>query len=452
MQIEIMNKKGESIQKLPGPRHGGLNKLLMQLKVVLHSSDKNKELICLISKYGVRWAYWFKKMENIVDLGIYTLTLQVVLNDSHADTYAGIRLPSKKFKFRVREGKPQKFTIGNLETPLRIGHPFNIPLDVQDEFGHTTLLTENIIPVLEASDLTLQYEIKRRPNCAIAGIIAKGLVNNCQGKNFNLKITLPGLKEESQVLKIKLFPGLPQQLNVKLDSDVLKIENGTAFSFPVEVLDVVGNITAQPKLLVQCKFLGVPGLPVYCVDYSSPDKNILTGPVLHIQNLKKVQILEAIIEIPSCKNVSPVNKTIHLVPSSRVAELQINCIEREKRIQIKNEEVITRVAGDVLKNLTFQMYDEGEREIKITPALAKKVKISWTPKLNSKQLIKGLLPDVKVPTSVKDECCCLLTFSDEHVSLASSFVVRPLADKPKHIKCEIKGSDIIKMGEKLQDE
>ncbi|XP_026549927.1 structural maintenance of chromosomes flexible hinge domain-containing protein 1-like, partial [Notechis scutatus] len=78
--------------------------------------------------------------------------------------------------------------------------------------------------------------------------------------------------------------------------------------------------------------------------------------------------------------------------------------------------------------------------------------VSWTPKLNSKELIQGSLPNVKVPTSVKDECCCLLTFSDERVSLTSSFVVRPLADEPKHIKCEIKGPNIIKMGEKLQDE
>ncbi|XP_034285438.1 structural maintenance of chromosomes flexible hinge domain-containing protein 1 isoform X2 [Pantherophis guttatus] len=456
LQVEILNKKGEPIQKLPGPSRGGSkikgSKLLVQFKIVLHCSGKNKELVSLISQHGGNWPYWFKKMENIFDLGTYTLKLQV-LNESNEDTYAGIRLPSKTFKFHVKEGAPQKFTIGILDPPFRIGHPFSIPLNVQDEFGHTTQLTENITPKLEASGLRLQYEeIKRRPNCVISGIIAKGLVNNYQGKNFNLKLTLPGLMEESQVLKIKLLPGLPRQLSVKPDEDILTVENGTAFSFHVEVLDEEGNRTPQPKLLVQCKFLEVPGLPVYVVDYSSPDKNILTGPVLHIQNVKEVQRLEARIEIPSCKNVPPVNKIIQLLPSTRVARLQINFTEGEKVIQIKDEDVINHVAGDVLKNLTLQIYDEGDRKIKITPALAQKVKVSWTPKLNSKQLIKGLLPNVKVPTSVKDECCCLLTFSDEHVSLASSFVVRPVADEPKHIKSEIKGSNIIKMGEKLQGE
>ncbi|XP_070603694.1 structural maintenance of chromosomes flexible hinge domain-containing protein 1 isoform X2 [Erythrolamprus reginae] len=450
LEIEILNKKGKPIQKLPGTR---LKKLLVQLKLVLHASDKNKELISLISQHGGKWPYWFKKMENTNELGTYTLHLQVVLSESNADTYAGFRLPSKTFKFRVIEGKPQKFKIGILDPPFQIGHPFSIPLDVQDEFGHSTQLTEDIIPVLQASGLTLQYEeIKRTPICAITGIIAKGLVNSCQGKNFNLKITLPGLKEESQVVKVNLLPGPPQKLNVKPDSAVLSIENRKPFSFDVEVLDEAGNITAQPKLLVQCKFLDVPGPPVYVVDCSSSGKNTLTGLFQRIQNVKENQTFIARFEIPSCKNVPPVDKIIKLSPSTHVAGLQIYCSEGEEIVQIKHEEVINRVAGDVLKNLIFQMYDEGEREVKITPALAEKVKISWTPKLNSKQLIKGLLPDVKVPTSVKDECCCLLTFSDEHGSLATSFVVRPIADKPKHIKCEIKGSNIIQMGEKLQGE
>jgi len=50
-----------------------------------------------------------------------------------------------------------------------------------------------------------------------------------------------------------MFTGPPRQLKVKPDSEILKIENGTAFPFQVEVLDESGNITAQPKLIVHCK-------------------------------------------------------------------------------------------------------------------------------------------------------------------------------------------------------
>jgi hypothetical protein len=50
----------------------------------------------------------------------------------------------------VKEGKPEKFSFGLLDLPLRVGVPFNIPLEFQDEFGHTTQLVTDIQPVLEA--------------------------------------------------------------------------------------------------------------------------------------------------------------------------------------------------------------------------------------------------------------------------------------------------------------
>lgn len=70
--------------------------------------------------------------------------------------------------------------------------------------------------------------------------------------------------------------------------------------------------------------------------------------------------------------MSPVEKTIKLLPSSHAACLQIFSVEEQKAIQIKHQDEVTWVAGDVIRNLIFQMYDEGEREINITPSLAEK--------------------------------------------------------------------------------
>ncbi|XP_041489644.1 structural maintenance of chromosomes flexible hinge domain-containing protein 1-like [Microtus oregoni] len=452
LRIEILNKKGEAMQKLPGS-HGGSKKLLVELKVILHTSSGNKEIISHISQHGGKWPYWFKKMENIQKLGNYTLKLQVVLNESNADTYAGRSLPSKAIKFSIKEGKPEKFSFGLLDSPFRVGVPFNIPLELQDEFGHTTQLSSDIQPVLEASGLSLHYEeITRGPNCVIQGVVAKGLVNSCQGKNFNLKVIIPGLKEDSQILKIRLLPGPPHRLKVKPDSEILVIENGTVFPFQVEVVDESDNVTAQPKLIVHCKFLGAPSLPVYTVDCSSSGTSILTGSAIHVKNIKKDQTLTARIEIPSCKNVSPVEKTIKLLPSSHVARLQIFSVDGQKAIQVKHQDEVDWVAGDVMQNLIFQMYDEGEREINITPSLAEKIKVNWTPEVNREDLLQGLLPGVQVPTSVKDVRYCQVSFQDDHVSLESAFTIRPLPDEPKHLKCELKGGKTVQMGEELQGE
>lgn len=95
----------------------------------------DKEVISHISQHGGKWPYWFKKMgncfnihiylylidhtdflhmravylficnvfllENIIKLGVYTLKLQVVLNESNADKYAGKTLPCKKITFKI---------------------------------------------------------------------------------------------------------------------------------------------------------------------------------------------------------------------------------------------------------------------------------------------------------------------------------------------------------------
>ncbi|KFO81368.1 Structural maintenance of chromosomes flexible hinge domain-containing protein 1, partial [Cuculus canorus] len=429
----------------------GIKPKCMYLIVCFSAPTGNKEIISHISQHGGKWPYWFKKMENLQKLGNYTLKLQVVLNESNADTYAGRPLPSKTFKFTIIEGKPEKFSVGLLELPFRVGVPFNIPLELQDEFGHATQLPSGIKPVLEASGLTLKYQdITPGTKCIIKGVTAKGCVNSCQGKNFNLKVTLPGLKEDTQTCKIRLQPGPPRQLKVKPDSEILKIENGTSFPFQAEVLDESGNITAQPKLVVQCKFLGASNLPVYSVDCSNAGTNILTGPVIQVQNIKKDQMLKAKFEVLNCKDVPPVEKIIKLLPSSHVARLQVLSMDGQKAIQIKHQDEIHWVAGCAMRNLIFQMYDEGEREIHITPAMAEKV--NWTPRINKEQLIQGLLPDVKVPTSVKDLRYCLITYLDDHVSLESAFTVRPLPDEPKHIKCKLKGPNTLRMGEELQSE
>lgn len=454
IRIEILNKKGEAMQKLPGTSHSGSKKLLVELKVIWHSSNGDKEITSHISQHGGKWPYWFKKMENINKLGKYTLKLQTVLNESNADTYAGRPLPSLKFEFSVIEGKAEKFSVGTLDAPVRVGVPFNIPLELLDEFGHPTHPTLDIKPVLECSALDVSHNgtMTKKNNFIIKGVKAKGPVNNYQGKNYIVKVILPGLKEDTQMLKMRLMPGPPHTLKVKPDSEKLIFENGTAFPFQVEVLDEAGNITAQPKLVVNCKFLGAPNLPVYAVDCSNTGTGILTGPVVHALKLEKDQYVTAIFEIPSCKGVLPIEKTIKLLPSTRAAKLQIFSLEGQKAIEIKHQDEISWTAGDSLQNLIFKMYDEGDREIIVTPALAEKIKANWTPNINKEHLVKGLLPDVKVPSAVKDVRYCQVSFQDDHASLESAFSVKPIADEPKLLKASLKGVYNVKMGEELQGE
>ncbi|XP_018408855.1 PREDICTED: structural maintenance of chromosomes flexible hinge domain-containing protein 1 [Nanorana parkeri] len=453
IRVEIFNKKGEAVQKLPGTSHGATKKLLVELKVLLLSPSGEKEVISHLSQHGGKWPYWFKKMENITKLGVYTLKLQVVLNESNADKYAGKALPCKKIMFKIVEGKPFKFVLGTVDSTVQVGIPFNIPLNLQDEFGHSTLPTPDLKPVLEASAIILDYEeLSKIPPLLIKGVTARGRVNNCQGKNVMVKVTIPGLKEDTQTVKLKVFPGPPTLLNVTPSTDILIIENGTAVTFQVEVLDKEGNVTCQPKLIVQCKFTGAPNLPTYMLDCSNTGSGVLTGPSIKVKNVKKFQLLKAKIEVSSCKDIKTVEKTIKLQPSSTITKLHILSVDGEKAIQIKHKDEIKWLVGDSMQNLIFQMFDEGDREILITPAIAEKIKVNWTPNVSKEKLVKGLLPDVEVSNSVTDVRYCQVTYHDDNVSLESAFTVKPLPDEPKYLKCKLNGPNVVQMGEELKGE
>eukprot|EP00079_Xenopus_tropicalis_P016421 XP_004915276.1 PREDICTED: structural maintenance of chromosomes flexible hinge domain-containing protein 1 isoform X1 [Xenopus tropicalis] len=453
LRIEILNKKGEPMQKLPGTGHAASKKLLVEMKVLINSSNGDKEIISHISQHGGKWPYWFKKMENITKLGNYTLKLQVVLNESNADTYAEKPLPCKNIKFKIVEGKPVGFSVGVMDPPFRVGIPFNIPLSLLDEFGHSTSPVTDIKPLLEASGLTMQYEdLSTESGLIIKGVVAKGPVNNCQGKNFMLKVVLPGLKEDFQIIKIRLLPGPPKSIKVVPDKDVVVVDNGIPVCFHVEVLDEAGNVTTQPKLVAECKFTGAENLPTYTLDCSNSGTGKLTGPALRVQNIKKAHILTAKIELPCCKDVPAVERSLKLEPSTHVAKLDILSVDGEKAIQIKHQDEIEWIAGDTMQNLILQMYDEADRNVTITSELAEKIKVNWTPNVNKENLIKGLLPDVEVATLVKDIRYCQVSYHDDHVSLESAFTVKPLPDEPKHLKCKLTGTNTLQMGQELKSE
>ncbi|KAM9308341.1 structural maintenance of chromosomes flexible hinge domain-containing protein 1 [Gastrophryne carolinensis] len=451
IKIEILNKKGEAVQKLPGSSHGASKKLLVVLKVLLHCGDGDIEIISHVSQHGGKWPYWFKKMENITKVGSYTLQLQVVLNETLAETFTGKALPCHKIKFKIVAGPPFKFLLGTIDSTIRVGIPFSIPLSLQDEFGHSTLPPLDILPVLEASGLTLNYEeLSRDSNLSIKGVTARGRVDS-QGEIFLLNVTVPGLKEDTRTVKMNVLPGPPKLLKVKPIKEDLITDNGSTFPIQCEILDEAENITIYPKLIIQCKFTGAPGLPVYSLDCSNIGTGILTGPAIKVQNIKKMQ-LKAKIELLNYKEVKAVEISITLRPSSSIAKLHILSVDGEKAIQIKHQDEIKWIAGDTMQNLIFQMYDEGDREILITPAIAEKIKVNWTPNVFIEKLVQGLLPDVEVSTSVNDVRYCQVTYHDDNVALESAFTVKPLPDEPKQLKCKINGTNVLRMGEELKSE
>ncbi|XP_022088750.1 structural maintenance of chromosomes flexible hinge domain-containing protein 1-like [Acanthaster planci] len=448
IQVDIKNRKGESISRLPGS-HLAAKKLLVELKVILHTPNGEEELVSHLSQYVKAWSYWFKRMENMKNLGDHTIKIQVVLNESGVTAFGGRPLPNHKIKFSITEAPPSKFSVGLLDPPFRVGVPFNIPLELQDEFNHSTKPVPNMKPVLEASGLELSYAgvQARGTTLLVKDVTAIGDVGSFQGKNFNFKVTLPGLAFPTQTLKIRLSPGQPHSLHVPTFVEEISIENGQALNVTIEVRDKAGNITVHPKLDVTCKFLGAPGLPTYCGDCST-GKTTLTGNIIFFKNLKKGQKITAKVWLPNFSDISPIEKVIQVLPNSNPHYIDMWYTENSGSTKLRHQQELRWPAGDHIKGILFALFDEGFRQIKISPEIASKVKVSWMPRLSHEKVQQGILPDIKVPASAAEAKYVQLSLSDGS-GLEFGFTIRPEPGEVSQIKCVCQGSKKVRLGEVL---
>uniref|UniRef100_A0ABM0MF63 Structural maintenance of chromosomes flexible hinge domain-containing protein 1-like n=1 Tax=Saccoglossus kowalevskii TaxID=10224 RepID=A0ABM0MF63_SACKO len=451
IQVEIHNRKGEPISRLPGSIHSS-KKLLVELKIVWHAPHGDERIVSHISQHGKAWGYWFRKMENVKNLGVYSLKLQVVLNESSAKEFGGKELPSCKIKFTVTEAAPAKFSVGMMDPPFRVGEPFNIPLDLQDEFGHPTKPTSDIKPKLETNDLSLKYESLLAKGCSliVKGVTADGIVGSHHGKSFNLKVTLPGLEEPMQTLKLRLLPGPPRSLHIVVpEDDEIVIENGRSLSIEVEVRDKAGNPTVQPKLNVTCRLIGAPGLPSFSADCSNTGKATLTCNSVNVKNFKKDLKITARIELQHFRDIPAQEKIIRISPSTKVSKIEVyHTDHNDVETKLKHHQDLLCTAGDSVTGLTFKLYDEGNRVLKITPEIASKIRVHWTPKFNKELLLKEQLPNVKVPNSTAETKYCQVSLSEAGIEFA--FTLKPISGEPSQLKCTCKGNKKIALGQKLE--
>lgn len=73
-----------------------------------------------------------------------------------------------------------------------------------------------------------------------------------------------------------------------------------------------------------------------------------------------------------------VERTIRILPSTRVFRIEIYRQEDDDSddvLVLQNKECIKWTAGDTLGSLRFRLYDEGGRQVALTPKLAQNIKV-----------------------------------------------------------------------------
>ncbi|KAH7937043.1 hypothetical protein HPB49_007560 [Dermacentor silvarum] len=59
IKVEIQNKKGENVSKLPGAQN---KRLSVEMKIVWHSASGDKAVAQYVSPHNKNWGYWFRRM------------------------------------------------------------------------------------------------------------------------------------------------------------------------------------------------------------------------------------------------------------------------------------------------------------------------------------------------------------------------------------------------------
>ncbi|KAL4217928.1 inactivation of X chromosome by DNA methylation [Mactra antiquata] len=438
IKVEILNKKGEKISKLPG-KDNASKKLLVELKVIWHASTGPVTIISHISQHGKSWPYWFRKMDNIKNIGQYTLQLQAVITESGENVFAGKQLPSEKIPFQVTEGEAVSFIVGLLEGPFRIGVPFNIPLELKDEFGNPTRASsQDFHPKLEASGLEISHgnvtSSNKSTSIIIKEVIAKGLVSGTSGKNFQFTISIPELKYGNQIsMKIRLVAGPPAELSVTPE-DTLSIVNGVVPTYIVQLKDIAGNNTVlEGRQSVVCKLTGAASLPSYSIECSNTGCGTIRGSPVILKKMKGSTTLTAKFDVQGTK-LKTVERKIKVLPSGKPCELRVYYPDSDTIKQITNNTEIVKVAGETLQGLTYALYDEAEREVELTDKLISKIKLNWVAKPPKDLLIKGQLPGVKALNCISEVKYCQVTIY-EGTNIELGFVIRSKTGEASTLHC-----------------
>ncbi|CAM1306288.1 TMPRSS15 (predicted), partial [Pycnogonum litorale] len=460
IKVEIANCRGDLISKLAGSSQ---RKLLVELRIVWHSPSGDVTVVQHVCQHAKNWPYWFRKMENIKNLGSHTLILQAILHETGTHVLCGKSLPSAKVNFVVVEAEPEKFSVGVLDGPFRVGVPFSIPLEFQDKFGNPTKPTSAMKPNLEADGLKLILggTVTKSTTLYMHDIRAIGKVDNNTGKNFGLTVIIPQLESgfHSQNLKIRLLPGPPEKINVDRYPEI--VENGSSVSFDVQVNDIGGNPSIENKAVIVCNFSSSQqeyrdvNLPKYSSDLSKGGHVTLTGNPIKFLSLKDPLTVKATFSIQNFKGVADVTKEFTIVPSKRVTTMKLTYFNEDTKstVEVIRGKDILVPCGYIMTGIELQVYDEGGREVELSASLMSKLKLNWMSSAAQKNRTSGgKLPDIVAPKMAKTSQYCHVALSTDSSLVDFDFTIKTTCGQPTTLKVKLTGNNRVKVGSRLQSD
>jgi len=452
ISAHILNRDGDPIQYLTTTN--GVTRLVLEQKVSYKATSKDKsiELSSHLSAHrGNNSPYVFKETGPFTRCGSYKIKIQTVLAEGVDSKYAeGNNLPTIIINFCLKQAPPYKFVIGLLESPLRIGQPFNIPLNMQDKYGHETKAgtAVDVQPELSARGLEFEFgELEAKDNTLIIkDVVALGKIKSQQGESFSMTVVLPGFERNTQTMRVRWLPGKPHALKLttfddgeqRVSGDDLKntlvFQNSSEISLGVELVDRSENVTSNSNLKLMAKFSGSAGLPTLecdCSEFGGGTGGILKGKIA-VKQKKPHTVLTCKVEAQNKKSISPLNLKFLVKPATGIRSIEVyykNPLlpdNHEKKLsKIRKGHTLKWKAGELVEDLSFRLIDETKTVVPINNNLASKLKVNWTDEASLELFEQNKLPDIPVPKNVADVRFFQVMFNSEK-SVEFTFKINPI--------------------------
>uniref|UniRef100_A0A8D3CS64 Structural maintenance of chromosomes flexible hinge domain containing 1 n=1 Tax=Scophthalmus maximus TaxID=52904 RepID=A0A8D3CS64_SCOMX len=319
----------------------------------------DEEVVSFVAQHTTKWHFFFRKM--VFSANILTKISQATNSSS----------PSQ-VRITVAEG----FEMDGVSSTLHVGVPFDIPLHLKDCYGNAILS----VPTVK-SQLVLYTKLQKKISLVILSSVLYFVL-----QTYDLKVTLPGLKKDTQTFKVSVLPGNPHSIHVMTEENPITVENGTPVRLNVEIHDEVGNVTAHPRQIVHCQVQGLPPVKIDCS--STGAGQLVTKPI----NLNII--------------------------GGEPQKLKVQFVSKKKAFLLRNNEKIEWLAGGTLGKLFYKLYDEAGRAVPLTDEIASMIKVNWTSPVNLKDLLQGKLPDIQVPTQVLEDRFYQVSYQDQSVSVS----------------------------------
>ncbi|XP_054159800.1 structural maintenance of chromosomes flexible hinge domain-containing protein 1-like [Oppia nitens] len=255
IRVELLNSNSEKLQTDRIPYKGTHKKLSIQLEILreIENNETVTEIEYPLAHYSKDWDYWFTQTDGINKAGKYQIVCVCLNSTTGTDSSMtakfanGDALPSlPPMKFTVIPDETNHFVVSENNLKVMIGKPFNLTLELFDQFDNL---------VKPDSNTVYSPEIKHN--------------------DFIVNVEATEIKGHKLILKNVVILGkIMDNIIITFEISLMSIENKEKLDIEVQLGNPI-DIIIEPNLPIEAQNNSIPEIEVYLHDMGGNDVTLI---------------------------------------------------------------------------------------------------------------------------------------------------------------------------------